>query len=365
MGTRRLAAWIVTTLLVLAAAGRPVRAEPVLALGSLERESVDEALEELGLTLDPTPEGKRIGRIHVVTHDVFSRRDGKFQFLNHFHRTTRARAIERELLLRPGELWDDSLADESVRNLQAMAPLFFSDGTLFGAPEITGIVVIVPIQSAIPGGVDLLVVTRDVWSLRTNTEFAFQKDTLSMLRLSLSENNLMGWRKQLAASFDMDLGRYGVGPTYFDPNVLGTRLTLLARGTVWYARDTGRREGDSEVFSLRLPLYALARTWGAALDVSHQDAVVRSFCDHILCPVDVGGTSVPLTYRLRTLSADGNVVRSFGKSIVQRLTAGYRVFRTRALVDDDFPADPAVADAFLDEWAPVRETRSEPYLRYE
>jgi hypothetical protein len=142
-------------------------------------------------------------------------------------------------------------------------------------------------------------------------------------------------------------------------------MTLLARGTVWYARDSGRREGDNEVFSLRYPLYALARTWGAGVDVSHQDAMVRNFCDHLLCPVDVGGTTVPLAYRLRTLAIDANVVRSFGQSIVQRLTAGYRVFRTRALVDADFPADPTIADAFLSEWAPLRETRSEPYLRYE
>ncbi|MBN2573034.1 MAG: BamA/TamA family outer membrane protein [Deltaproteobacteria bacterium] len=344
------------------------RAESPLSLGRLERESVAAALAQLGLTVDPSPDGKVIGHVYVVNQDVFSSQDWHFRLLNFLHRTTRPDILERELLLAPGQRWDGALADESVRNLQAPPPLFFADGTRFAAPQLSSVVAIVPLASPVPGTVDVLAVTRDLWSLRFNTDFEFQKDTLSLLVTSLSENNLLGWRKYLSAGFEMDQGRFGVGPTYFDPNVGGTRLTLLATGTAWYARDTDRYEGNNEMFSLRYPLYALASRWGAGLDGSHQDIVVRHFCDNRLCPVEVSGTEVPFAYRHLVLTADANLVRSFGQTVIQRLTAGYRFDRRRSLALADFPAgenDPGLADEFLAGWAPPPEMRSEPYLRYE
>jgi hypothetical protein len=349
-----------------AAAG--ARAEPAGSLGRLERESVDEALARLGLAIDPSPDGKVVGRVYVVNQDVFSRHDWYFHLLNAVHRTTRPDILERELLLAPGQRWDELLADESVRNLQATPPLFFANGERFGAPQVSSIVALVPVASPLPGTVDVLAVTRDVWSLRFNTNFEFQRNRLTLLETSLSENNLFGWRKQLAARFEMDLGRFGIGPTYFDPNVAGTRLTLLAAGTAWYARGGHGHEGDNELVSLRYPLYSLASRWGAGVDVIHRNEVVRRFCDNLLCSADVAGTAVPFAYRRRDLTAEAGAVRSFGQAVVQRVTLGYRFDRRRSLVPPDFPIDPAnpfLADEFLATWAPLPETRSEPYLRYQ
>ena len=72
-------------------------------LGKLEQESVDDARETLGLRIDPSPEGKTIGKIYVVNQEVFSRRDWWFQFFNIFHRTTRGNILERELLFKAGQ----------------------------------------------------------------------------------------------------------------------------------------------------------------------------------------------------------------------------------------------------------------------
>ena len=61
-------------------------------------------------------------------------------------------------------------------------------------------------------------------------------------------------------------------------------------------------------------------------------------------------------------------MRSFGQAVVQRVTLGYRFDRRRSLVPPDFPIDPAnpdLAAEFLATWAPLPETRSEPYLRYQ
>lgn len=332
-------------------------------LGRLEQESLDDALRDLGLVREPQPDGKRLGVIHAVNQEVFSRRDWWFQWFNHFHRTTRPDVLRRELLVKPGEVYDAALIEESVRNLQSPA----GAGNFF-APEVSSVVAIVPVISPRPGYVDLLAVTRDVWSLRFNTDFEFQQNTLSFLSTSLSENNLFGWRKYLSAGFLLDQGRYGFGPTYFDPNIHGSRLTLLLSALAWYSRDSGHYEGDSESFSLHYPLYAIGRPWGAGIDVSHQNAVNRTFRGNALTLQDVllptGATvPIPAIYRRRIVTVDANVVRSYGLTVVQRFTFGYRFDDRRSAVLADF-LDPAASQPFLDQFAPVSERRSEPYVAY-
>jgi hypothetical protein len=230
-------------------------------------------------------------------------------------------------------------------------------------------VAIVPVASRRPGTVDLLVVTRDVWSLRFNTGFEFQQNTLSSLTTSLSENNLFGWRKYLSIGFDLDQGKWGVGPTYFDPNIRGTHLTLYATAEAWYARETQRYEGNEETLSVRYPLYSLASRWGAGIDFTHRDTVLRSFLGNELRLQEVilpGGTTaaVPGIFRRLITTIDANVVRAFGSAIIQRFTVGHLFDSHHSEVLADF-ADSAVARPFLDQYAPLSERRSEPYVRYD
>lgn len=325
----------------------------------------------LGLRVDPSPEGKTVGNVYVVNQEVFSRRDWYFQFFNHFHRTTRPYILARELLLQPGQAYDGALLEESMRNLQSPPSLVLATGSTFIPPELSSVVAIVPVLSPWPGRVDLLAVTRDVWSLRFNTDFEFQQSTLSRLDTSLSENNLFGWRKYLSFGFSLDLGKYAAGPTYFDPNVAGTRLTLLAAASAYYARDTNRYEGNAETFSLHYPLYSLASRWGAGIDVSHEDAVIRAFRGTSLAIetlTDGSGAMVPYIFRRRFWIADARVVRSFGQDVIQRITVGYRFDDRRSLLLDGFAygeAPAAELQAFLQELAPISELRSEPYLEYD
>ena len=352
------------------------------SLGRLEQESVDETLGALGLTIDPRPEGKTVGDIHVVNQEVFSRRDWRFQWFNIFHRTTRSQVLRRDLLIKPGQPYDDALVEESIRNLQSPPPLVFG-GKAFAPPELSSVVAIQPVVSHRPGEVDLLVVTRDIWSLRFNTAFEFQQGTLAFLSTSLSENNLFGWRKYLSAGFLMDQGKMGFGPTTFDPNIRGTRLTLYASAIAWYARETQRYEGNNETVLLRYPLYALSSRWGAGIDVTHQDAVIRSFRGNNLRRLTVtlpSGTttpdttaSVPYIFRRKIVTVDTSVVRSFGVAVIQRVTVGHLFDGRRSELLRDYVdvmatqpfLDPGVAQSFLDQFAPVSEQRSEPYLRYE
>jgi hypothetical protein len=341
-------------------------------LGKLEQESVNDALVDLGIRIDWQPIGKTVRAVHVVNQEVFSRRDWWFRWFNIFHRTTRDYIIERELLIHAGQPYDPALVEESVRNLQSTSGTTVG-ATTFPAPDLSSVIVILPIISSQPGTVDLLVVTRDVWSLRFNTNFEFQQSTLSLLQTSLSENNLFGWRKFFSFGFSLDLGAYWIGPTYFDPNVFGSRVTLYASANAYYSRDTGHYEGNAEAVSLHYPLFSLAGHWGAGLEVVHSDTLVRSFrglSPRVVNLVDIAPDAfaptldaVPYIYRRKITTVDTTVTRQFGVKVIQRITLGHHIDSHRAQVPDDFP-DPDKAPLFLAQYAPVSETRSEPFVQY-
>jgi hypothetical protein len=348
----------------------PAAPPPARAFGKLEQESIDEGLAHLGLRVDPRPEGKMVGDIHVVNQEVFSQRDWWFQWFNHFHRTTREETLRREVLLRPGMPYDQALVEETLRNLQSPPTLTVGASTFY-QPELSSVIAMVPVTTPRPEVVDLLLVTRDVWSLRFNTNFEFQQNTLALLDTSLSENNLFGWRKYLSFGFLLDQGTMGFGPTYFDPNVMGTRLTLLASASLWYARASDTYEGNSEIASLRYPLFSLASRWGGGVDVTHNDTVVRSFQGNSLRLEDLSATpdvveQIPYEYRQLRTTVDSSVVRSFGAAaVIQRVSLGHLFQSQRYAVLPDFAGGAVQAEEFLEEFAPVSEQRSEPYLRYE
>src|SRR5262249_45615743 len=196
------------------------------------------------------------------------------------------------------------LVEETTRNLQTPTPIVVN-GRALGQPELSSVVVILPLVSPIPGQVDLLVVTRDVWSLRFNTNFEYQGNALTLLETSLSENNLFGWRKYLSVGFNMDQGRYYYGPSYYDPNIHGTHLTLWTQALFYNSRETGAYEGNSQVVSLRYPLYSLATPWGGGVDVIHGSVVDRGFRGNNVRLVDLAGTpgfdAIPYEYRQRSV----------------------------------------------------------------
>jgi len=230
----------------------------------------------------------------------------------------------------------------------------------------------IPVMSPQPGTVDVLVVTRDLWSLRFNTNFEFQENTLSLLQTSLSENNLLGWRKYLAFNFNMDLGAFAIGPTYFDPNIHGTRLTLLASASALYGRESRSYEGNTETASLHYPLYALASRWGGGVDVVHQDAIIRYFQGTAVRQVQVPGAPdgtppVDYDYRRKIFAIDSFVVRQLrSENWIQRITFGHHYDARSSAVLPDFNGDAATAQLFLaSDLVPRTETRSELYLQYD
>jgi hypothetical protein len=364
--------WLLLLLLLPASAAAAGYAD----LGKLEREAVDDALAMRSLTIEPAPQGKIIGVVHVVNLDVFLAREPvPLVWANIFHRTTREHHVRRESLLQAGDRYDQDLVEETTRNLQD--------------PSLSNVVAVLPVKSATPGMVDVLIVTRDVWSLRFNQNFEVQQGQLIYYTASLSENNLLGWRKNLAAVFSMDQGEMYFGPNYIDPNILGTRLKLEAAFYVLWARQIGEiaagpQEGTSSLVHLEYPLYSLASRWGAAADFSHFDGVYRRFYGTELRQVPFddfsrsacnpgplpqpGEETAPWMYRLKTVNASEAVTRSFPRPwVIQRVSAGHELALVRPSLTSDFPYadDSPKRTQFAQEVFPLSERTADVFLRYE
>src|SRR5690606_4004437 len=142
-------------------------------LSDYETESLNFALAEIQARLALAPEGKRVEAIEVVTLDVIEPRDPAPRFLNWFHVTTQKRIIHREVLLRVGTPYRQDLASETERNLREFAQF--------------SVVLVHPVEGSTPDSVRVLVVTKDVWSLRTSWEPSFYNGRLTSIRLTPAE----------------------------------------------------------------------------------------------------------------------------------------------------------------------------------
>lgn len=339
-------------------------------LGDYERRAVRAAFRRLDLRLVRDPRGRRIGQIHIVNLPVFSERDGPLQRLNNLHTTTRKEVIRQEVLVETGQRWNRSLAEETERNLQDLA--------------FSSVAVVVPVEARAVGDsprtdtaneprsgrpVDVLVVTRDIWSLRLNTLFEYQDGTLSQLAIQIAENNFLGRRKRLSANFDMDQGSYAFTPEYSDPNVAGSHWQIYMTGGPIFSRQSGDPEGGRGSFQLGYPIWHLDQNWGMQLDVSFEDRVVRRFLGGELRPYDAPSTaeteSIPQRYELGLFQATSRGTYAFGESVRHEISAGYRfVTRSPELVGD-FPYPESAQQDFRQDILPRDERLSGPLVAYE
>jgi hypothetical protein len=330
-------------------------------LGTYERQALETALELKSLEVDKSPAGKTISRVHIVNLDVFSRRDGFLQWFNIFHVTTQPVVIRREVLLAPGDVWDPEIVEETRRKI--------------ADPLYTTLVVLAPVENGTEQSVDLLVVTRDIWSLRLNTNYAFQQGTLTNLSLALSENNILGFRKTLAFSYQMDLGDIFMGPVFIDKNVNDTRLEFRTSAGVLIGRDSLELEGHRSSTSVIYPLWSLRSKWGGEVGVAHFSGKIRQRFVSTPNGIELDvydmednpdiDVAVPRIYDRRIFSMSESVVRRFkSDDLIQQVRVGHSFSDVVNSVEVDFPFDDMVREAFERDVLPRSERISGLFVRY-
>ncbi|HMI85585.1 MAG TPA: hypothetical protein VK550_15920 [Polyangiaceae bacterium] len=311
-----------------------------------ELASIEEAVAALGTRVAPDPEGKTVEGIDIVTLDVVEPRDPAPRALNMLHATSRRAVIAREILLTEGEPYSAFRCDETARNLRLLHQL--------------SLVICTATYGSAADQVRVLVITKDVWSLRLGWDISFTGGGLDSLQLVPTETNFGGTHQIVLARYLYQPESQSLGFGYQIPRLAGRRLSLTAdAGLIWNRK--GDTEGSSGSISVAKTLYSARTEWAWAMGANWRDEVVRRYQNGRLA-VDAAG--VPWQYGARRVAEAAYVTRSFGLTYKHDFTLGaemnIRSFRAHELPDFDAVAVAAFARANL----PRSDTRVGPFLQY-
>ena len=299
---------------------------------SYEEKLIQEALSRRKLSwaaVDPAPEGKRIEEIQIDASNVILPGDFPLSqyipwtWLNAVHVRTRHEVIARELLFRVGEPFRRDLFEESGRNLRMLF--------------ILSVARLVALRGSSPDQVRVLVVTKDQWSLRLNTEFRFDQARLDVLSFQFAEHNLGGRNKRLSIDFGFDPGRFSLGTSYNDPRIWGSRHQLKLIGSLYLNRQTSRVEGGQLYFQVGRPLFSLRTRFGWEAKLQVTKDIARYFSGGTIYERNVLGEAVPDVYNREQVAGQVQVQYSAGIVHKLNLSLGWRVQHQKYGLPDDFP----------------------------
>lgn len=284
---------------------RPALAQVAAGTGKLssyERETLRLTLEQLKLEMDPAPDGKTIESIETAALEVFDEREGSaLQLLNVFHATTRSGVLRREVLLRPGQTYDRDLAEESARNLRV--------GQL-------SLVLVVAVKGTTANTVRLLVITKDVWSLRLSWDLKLGSGGLDLLRLEPTETNVAGTHQSISTRFILRPETYTLGASYRVPRLQGERLALSADVNVVMNKASGEPEGSYGSSFITRPLFSARTKWAWLVSTDWRNENVRRYVDTRVALYDARITAekdaLRDEYRALRFTETAAVTRSFG-----------------------------------------------------
>lgn len=319
-----------------------------------ERQVIAEALLQFDAVLDPQPEGKLIERIDVVTLEVFDDRDPVPNFVNVFHTTSRPHVIKRALLVREGSVYEASRIRESARSLRAIRQI--------------SLALIVACKGSAPDRVRLIVITKDVWSLRMNSDFEFGESGLTYLLLNPSEENVAGLHTSIGGLFILQPDNYSVGLLASQQRIFGSRIGTSASAHFLFNRDSGDFEGSWGGLAYGQPMYSLNTRWAWMMRVAWLREITRWHRGASVSTYDAAVTpgfddAIPEVYRTNAADAGYELTRSFGHMYKVNLSVGVEAELGQYIAQAAPDASEAAFAEFERTIVPVSDTRWGPYFQ--
>lgn len=331
-----------------------------------EKETIARALAGFGLEVDPAPEGKTIEGVDIVRLDVLEDRDPvpdrvmgvpARSFLNGLHYESRDFVIRREMLLREGDTYMQVLIDETARNIRRLALQ-------------VSLVLIVPTRGGSEDRVRLLVITKDIWSLRLSYDIAVTPGGIENLVILPQETNVLGYHHTASTQFRMQPETITLGAGYKVPRFGETWVGAAGSAAVIFNRRSGLPEGSSASVGVEQPLYSTRSEWAWGVDASYSLGIARRYVNARVATFDSARTpdvreAIPFEYRSSAYSASAALTRSFGWALKNNFSLSLNGATTSYDPFDFAPGTSQVAiDDFTARAIPVGESRVFPRLSW-
>ena len=218
-------------------------------------------------TLFPADPPLRIDRIEIVRKDIFdtTKVEDRHIFgsvVNDLHVLTREDVVRRELLFKEGDELDETVLQESARNLRALG--YLGDVTIssYAITETTAVIA---------------VVTQDRWSIDMLPAYK-QEGGATAQRYTLKDDNFLGGGHSLSLSYSYQTDRpspHGTEVVFRERNLFGTRLqALLQQRNGWDQQRTAVAL-EQTYYSDRTPWAGgIAAEFGRQKQVFYRDGIV-------------------------------------------------------------------------------------------
>ncbi len=319
-----------------------------------ETETIAMVLERLHARAEPAPDGKIIEGIDVVRLEVFEHRDPVPYFLNAFHATSKEWVIRREVLQDVGDKYDQLLVDETARNLRSL-------------PQLS-LVLTVAVKGSSPGKVRLVVITKDVWSLRLQWDIILTNGGLERLVLQPAETNLLGIHHTLGANFLYQPLSTSLGAYYVVPRFGRSRVEATASGNVVVDNTTGSPEGSFGGATVAQPLWSTRTPWAWSATAQWRNEITRRYSEAALATYDSPLTpqkdGIPYEYHSDLALAEASVTRSFGWKYKNDFVLSFQALHRSYSTLDLSGFDPAAVAQFRATRVPMNDDRVGPALQW-
>lgn len=371
-----LSAALAASALAASASAQP-RLEDVSSYSPYELETIQNGLRRTGRELEPQPEGKIIEGVDVITLEVIEPRDPiplRLQpIVNFFHVTTKPHFVKRELLFKAGDRYERRIVEESARNLRGLSQL--------------SVVILVPTKGSAPDRVRMLLVTKDLWSLRLPLEYrltssaaASDRGPLEYLQAQITEINLLGTHHQASFNFNYNPDTVSFGGSLIVPRMWDSRLRFVADANAIYNYRTSDLEGSYGTVSYYKPLFSLATEWSYGSTMSWNVGVSRRYIASELGGFDPAATNnpcrsaeeappgearIPCQYSRDYQSGELFLTRSFGRLVKHNLRVSAFARRQVYRPFDLSGFEPDVASQFVDRVLPLSDNRYGGALQYQ
>ncbi|HEX4822677.1 MAG TPA: POTRA domain-containing protein [Candidatus Polarisedimenticolaceae bacterium] len=227
-----------------APAGDPAPLEAaIVPQGPLRDPSDDEVPDDAALEA----QGAVIGTITVDAANIFDKEDPKenkklLRAADKLHVTTRPNVILRQLTFKTGDCYSRAALDESERHLR-------HNGYLYDAT-------IRPVRYD-GHTVDVIVHTRDVWTLRPGLNFKRSGGT-NTLHFGIQDGNFLGLGKNVQIERRSSVDRVETGIDYVDPMFARTHARLEAG----YSNNS---DGKASVAAIDRGFWKVDEDWAAGI----------------------------------------------------------------------------------------------------
>ena len=262
-----------------------------------------QVIQELGRKKHNQPQGLIIRHIIIQRLEVFLKNEPIWLKANLLHPTTKPWVIQQELRMHVNDRYDESLALESERNLRGIG--------IFSSVDIVALAVDGKAEQ-----IDILVITRDLWSLRLESAFSFNGGLLDRLQLALVERNFLGHRQnlQLRGGLTPFNVTSGVGLSH---GRFWKDLNAGISGGMAWNRYTQKREGYQIDLTLNRPIYNLDQSWAIFSSIGIGEMVNRYTQGRTILAYDDPTSAQVENLPFQWLSRQKNVSLGIQKQLTQ------------------------------------------------